>query len=83
MAVAKGRVLELGEGQAKVRQNQAAVAAALEASNSRREGAILDAEKHHAAAAAHFTRAGEFEQQAFVASTDQVKQQANTNAYQW
>ncbi|MEL7087478.1 MAG: hypothetical protein AAGL98_03405, partial [Planctomycetota bacterium] len=39
------------------------------------------AEKFNNAAAGHFTRAAEYEKQAFVAATDAEKQEAYTNAY--
>ncbi|MEM7624643.1 MAG: hypothetical protein AAF333_03330 [Planctomycetota bacterium] len=78
-----GAVLNaLGEGDALIRQSKAGVTANLSEIAGQREGAILDAEKHNNAAAGHFTRATEFEKQAFVAATDAEKQEAYTNAYQ-
>lgn len=72
----------LTEGEAFVSQSKAGVTAAFESVGGDREGAILDAEKHNNTASAQFTRAAEFEQQAFVASNDTAKQEAYTKAYQ-
>lgn len=78
-----GSVLNaLGVGAAEISQDKNDVTQTLSGIAGRREGATLDAEKFNNAAAGHFTRATEFEKQAFVAATDAAKQEAYTSAYQ-